>query len=210
MPYLTRMPAIVSWFLPNRIWKIPTEEKTLYLTFDDGPHPTITPLVLDLLKAYNAEATFFCIGKNVQENPQTFLSIVEAGHTIGNHTYSHLNANKVDEEEYLYDVAFTKKYIDSNLFRPPYGRISKFLVKQLQAPAYRLRTVMWSILSADYDAGVSPEKCLANVTLQAAPGDIIVFHDSQKAASNMLYALPRVLKFFSEQGYTFKKLRNEF
>lgn len=206
MAIFSKMPGIVQKFFPKRIWKVETEEKVLYLSFDDGPHPLITRFVLAELEKYNANASFFCIGKNVAENPATYAEIQEAGHAIGNHTHNHLNGFKTDDETYLANVAEAKKHIDSSLFRPPYGRLTGFQAQQLAAPAFGLTTIMWSVLSMDYDKRVTPQECLENVTLQAVPGDIIVFHDSEKAAHNMLYALPRVLQYFSANGYRFDKL----
>ena len=206
MFYINRIPEFLRRFLPGDVWEISSEEPTLYLSFDDGPHPQITGFVLDELRKWNAKATFFCIGKNVKQYPEMYRQILEEGHSVGNHTMHHLNAWSVKEEVYLEDVAEAKTYIDSDLFRPPYGKITRFLQKRLAAPAYGMKTIMWSLLSADFDAKVSPEKCLNNVVLRAKSGDIIVFHDSEKAKEKIEFALPRTLQYFNEKGYAFKRI----
>lgn len=184
-----------------------TGEKVLYLTFDDGPHETATPFVLDQLKAYGAQGTFFCIGKNVQQYGDIYARILDEGHSIGNHTQNHINGWKTADKPYIDNIMQAAQYIDSQLFRPPYGRISRFQANFLQkiaSPAYRI--IMWSVLSGDFDQKLAPEKCLENVVVNAKPGSIVVFHDSTKAWDRMSYTLPRVLEHFSKQGYTFKKL----
>jgi peptidoglycan/xylan/chitin deacetylase (PgdA/CDA1 family) len=184
-------------------WKIPTARKEIYLTFDDGPHPTITPFVLNCLKKYDAKATFFCLGKNVRDNPDVFKQIVDEGHAVGNHTFDHLNGWKTGDSTYLKDVVLTNQLVSSHLFRPPYGRISRSQIRQL-SPAYRI--VMWDVLSGDFDINVSPETCYQNVITKAEPGSIIVFHDSEKAFSRLEYALPEALAFFAQQGYEMKAI----
>ncbi len=191
---------------PTRLWKIETEAKEIYLTFDDGPHPELTPQVLDLLQQYNAKATFFCVGENVKKYPEVYSRIIGDGHRVGNHTMHHLNGSKTKDNVYLHDILEAKKYIDSNLFRPPYGRLSSFQAQQLAQPLYKLKPVMWTVLSGDFDKKITPERCLNNVTLKSGAGDIIVFHDSEKAKENMLYALPKVLDFFAQKAYTFKAI----
>src|SRR6478672_11765682 len=201
MLYLVKTPAWVEKLYPKRIWSIKTSAREIYLSFDDGPHPEHTAFVLDLLKQHNAKASFFCIGKNVVEHPAVYQRILDEGHTVGNHTYDHLNASKVGESEYLENIARAKDHIDSNLFRPPYGRINSFLVKQLLAPVYRLRTVMWTVLSGDFDTGITKEKCLENVLLHCDAGSIVVFHDSDKASEKLRFVLPRMLAHFSQKGF---------
>ncbi len=206
MFYLVKTPGWMRFLLKDPLWQVNTEGKTLFLTFDDGPHSEATIFVLDELKKYDAKGTFFCIGKNVVAEPEIYRRILIEDHAVGNHTYSHLNAWKVKDEEYLADVKRAQEVIDSRLFRPPYGRITPFLTEQLASPAYELKTVMWTILSGDFDINLKPEKCLQHVILNASPGAIIVFHDSEKAFPRLKYALPRVLEFFSERGWTFGKL----
>src|SRR5215210_9137175 len=179
-------------------WKIPVEEKKIFLTFDDGPHPTITPFVLNCLKQHNAKATFFCIEKNVQLYQGVFQQIINEGHRIGNHTHNHLNGWKTTDKKYFENIILAKKFIDSNLFRPPYGRITRFQIQQLQSI---FNIIMWDVLSGDFDADLSPQKCLQNVVFNTSSGSIIVFHDSEKAFARLEYALPKALEFFAEQGY---------
>lgn len=210
MFYTVKMPWLIRKFYPTLTWEKTGKEKILYLTFDDGPHPTATPFVLDELVKYNAKATFFCIGKNVVENTAIYKRIIEEGHKAGNHTFHHLNGWKTSNEKYFADIFEAAKYIDSNLFRPPYGRISKFQISSLQNEKENLlgtfKIIMWSVLSGDFDLTLSPEKCLQNVILNSGPGSIIVFHDSTKAWDRMSFALPRVLEHFSKQGYQFHSL----
>jgi len=199
---------IPSWFIklnPSLVWNIATKEKELYLTFDDGPHETATPFVLDQLKQYNAKATFFCIGKNVKDYPGIYARILDEGHAPGNHTFNHLNGWKTKSNLYVKDIAEAAKYVDSKLFRPPYGRISPFVSKMLRNKlGYKI--IMWHILSGDFDRKLPPEKCTENVLLNAKPGSIIVFHDSTKAWERMSFALPKILKYFSDNDFSFKAL----
>lgn len=198
------------------VWQKPTKEKVLYLSFDDGPHPTATPFVLDILKQYHAKATFFCIGKNVLEQPLIYQRILQDGHRVGNHTFNHLNGWKTDDKTYLDNIFQAAKYIDSNLFRPPYGRITKFQQKILRADvaetsnlkhrSSNFQIIMWTILSGDFDVKLSPQRCLQNVLLHTKPGDIVVFHDSTKAWDRMSYALPKVLEYFNSKGFRFELL----
>lgn len=192
---------------PEYTWDIPSGNKELYLTFDDGPHPQVTPWVLDELKKYGAKATFFCIGDNVTKYPATYRRILDEGHAVGNHTFHHLNGWKVPVEDYLADIKKAAEHIHSSLFRPPYGRIKRTHLKGLnEAMNARARVIMWDVLSADFDPSFTPEQCLQNVVRNATPGSIIVFHDSEKANRNLTYALPGVLQHFSEQGCLFKKI----
>ncbi len=206
MFYFVRTPLWLRSLYKDCTWQIPGREKAIYLTFDDGPHPVITPFILDELKKYNARATFFCIGKNLVENPDVYKRILFEGHAVGNHSFNHLNGWKTKDATWLADIAEAKKYIDSSLFRPPYGRVTRFQLKTLAGKAYGLQTIMWSILSGDFDTAISPEACCKNVIGNAKSGSVIVFHDSEKANIRMSYALPVVLKYFSEKGYRFKKI----
>jgi peptidoglycan/xylan/chitin deacetylase (PgdA/CDA1 family) len=182
---------------------MPSEEKELFLTFDDGPHQTITPFVLDVLKQYDAKATFFCLGKNVTENKGVYKRLLKEGHAVGNHTFSHLNGWKVSDEMYINDVIKARKMIDSKLFRPPYGRIGRFQIQQLKKV---FNIIMWDVLSADFDTKISPQQCLKNAISGAKPGSIIVFHDSEKAFSRLEYVLPKALNHFREMGYNFRTI----
>ena len=204
--YSVRPNVLLRCLYPSAIWRIPTKEKKIFLTFDDGPIPEVTPWVLSLLKEYKAKATFFCVGANIEKHPEIFRQLISEGHSIGNHTYNHLNGWKTDDKKYLEDINEAANIIDSEFFRPPYGRITKFQLKALQGEKFKLKTIMWDVLSGDFDIKVSPENCYLNVINNAKPGSIIVFHDSIKAFSRLEYALPRVLNFFSEKGFQFKIL----
>jgi len=206
MFYTAKTPGWLRKLFSGSIWEINGSQKSIYLSFDDGPHPVITPFVLDELKKYNALATFFCIGKNVVENPLIFNRIQEEGHAVGNHTYNHLNGWKTPQSEYLQNIAQAAEHIDSHLFRPPYGRITAKQHKALRQFNKPFKVVMWSVLSGDFDVNISPEQCCKNVLKNAESGSVIVFHDSEKAYERLKYALPVVLAYFSEKGYRFEKI----
>lgn len=210
MFYLVKSPWLLRKYFSECVWNIETREKVLYLTFDDGPHPEATGYTLEVLKQFNAKATFFCLGSNVKKHFDIYKQIIYEGHKPGNHTFNHLNGWKTNDAEYLKDIAEAAKIIDSNLFRPPYGRITKFQIKALKGEKLKLKTIMWDVLSGDFDASIKPENCYLNVIDNARPGSIIVFHDSLKALPVLRYTLPRVLQYFSEKGYQFKSLAGEF
>jgi len=203
-----KTPDFVKTLFPQLIWHIPTTEKVLYLTFDDGPTPDITEWVLSCLDSYQAKATFFCIGNNIDQNPDIFRRILESGHTVANHTYNHLKGWKTDTNEYIRDVELTQsllqRHSNTQLFRPPYGKFKISQAKQLLSLGYKI--VLWDVLSYDWDRRISPEKCLGNVISKASEGSIIVMHDSVKAFENLSFALPRLLDHFSKDGYSFKAL----
>jgi peptidoglycan-N-acetylglucosamine deacetylase len=206
MFYTAKTPKWVKKLFPGSIWEMPGNNKSIYLTFDDGPHPQITDFVLDELLKYNAKATFFCIGKNVVENPLIFNRILSEDHHVGNHTYDHLNGWKTSKTIYLQNIMEASKFIDSDLFRPPYGRISSIQRRNLLRLDKPFKIVMWSILSGDFDMDITPEQCCDNVLKNAKSGSIVVFHDSEKAYERLKFALPAVLKYFSEKGFQFKKI----
>ena len=208
MFYLVKTPRWLKKIYRSYVWNMPTDEKTLFLTFDDGPHPRATPFVLDLLKQYNALGTFFCIGKNVVAYPDLYKRILDEGHRTGNHTYNHLNGWRSKNDSYMKDIALASREINSDLFRPPYGRITSFQAKNLKAAMHGrdVKVIMWDVVSADFDTACTPAQCLSNVLLASVPGSIIVFHDSEKALPRLEYALPRVLKHFAEKGYSFKAI----
>jgi len=206
MWYFIKTPWWLKKLYGNCIWEMPNTEKIIYLSFDDGPHPVITTFVLDTLAQYNAKATFFCIGKNVVEQSAVYERIVQEGHAVGNHTFNHLNGWHTNDTVYLQDIATAKKHIDAPLFRPPYGRITSFQLKMLATDQYQLTSIMWTVLSGDFDQKMSKEKCLQNVLTKTGKGSIVVFHDSEKAFEKLKYALPKVLEHFSRKGYQFKKI----
>ena len=196
-------PGIGKWLFPQLIWGVPVRDKEIFLTFDDGPHPEITPRVLEILDRFRAKATFFCTGKNVEKYPSVYHALLKAGHRTGNHGYHHLNGWKVSNRKYLDDVERCAAVVDSVLFRPPYGRITYLQIGYLKI-SYRI--IMWSVLTWDFDKKTSPQQSLDYALKYGKPGSIVVFHDSEKASDNMLYALPRFLEHFSKQGYRFKVL----
>lgn len=200
---MVRPPTYLRFFYPGVVWNKPTHEKILYLTFDDGPTPQVTTKVLDLLAAYQAKATFFCIGKNVVRHPEIYKRIIAEGHSIGNHTHTHPNSWKVNATSYLQDVEEAQKAIDSKLFRPPYGKLTPRTLYSLKK---KFRIIMWDVISCDFDEKVSATLVEKNVIGNAVNGSIIVFHDSLKAAPRMLEVLPSVLEYYSKSGYSFLKL----
>jgi peptidoglycan-N-acetylglucosamine deacetylase len=206
MFYFIKTPTLIRKLYPECVWDVKTNENILYLTFDDGPTPQVTPFVLKTLKEYNAKATFFCIGKNVRMYFDIYKQIISDGNKPGNHTFNHLNGWKTNDKKYLEDIKEAANIIDSAFFRPPYGRITKFQLKALHGENFKLKTVMWDVLSGDFDVKISPENCYLNVVNNVGPGSIILFHDSTKAFPKIEYALPRVLNFFSEKGFQFKIL----
>ena len=205
MWYWIKTNLLIKRIFSNYVWDIPTAEKKVYLTFDDGPTPEITAWVLNQLKAFDAKATFFCIGENIQKYPEIFNSILLNGHNIGNHTFNHYNGWKTKTPEYIENVQLCKEAIQQQttdnrqLFRPPYGKIKNAQAKALIASGYKI--IMWDILSADFDTTITPEKCLENVLKNVAPGSIVVFHDSAKAFKNLEYTLPRTLQFLKDNQY---------
>ena len=207
----TKTPGLFRLAYPRCLWKADVSTKTLYLTFDDGPIPEVTPWVLDELKKFGAKATFFCIGKNVAANPKIFKRIIKEGHGMGNHTYEHLNGWKNTNHIYFENIAQCDKTLSQNnlpersvpLFRPPYGKLTPFQYRTLHS---KYQIVMWDVLSFDFDLTVPKTRVLKNVLKNAEPGSVVVFHDSLKAQAKLEYALPRVLEHFSAKGFKFDKL----
>ena len=206
MLYFVKNPVWLQKLFPHRVWKISGQEKKIYLSFDDGPHPVHTPFILDLLSKYNAKATFFCIGRNVKTYPDVYQRILNEGHSVGNHTFNHLNGTKTNDKKYLEDVAAAGKCIESDLFRPPYGRLTTFQAKLLMELNRPYKIIMWSVLSGDFDPGISKNRCLENVLFNTGKGSVVVFHDSEKAGEKMQYVLPIILETFSKKGYLFEKI----
>ena len=206
--YLVKTPFWLRAIYPSCTWKIPSAEKVIYLSFDDGPHPEVTPFVLAELKNYNAKASFFCIGKNVAAHQNIYAAIIEQGHTVGNHTYDHVNGWKTDTSHYIQNIELAGKLIKSNLFRPPYGRITKSQIQKIKADkTLPQEIIMWDVLSGDFDLNLSPEACTQNVIKNTSEGSIVVFHDSAKAFERLKIALPAVLAHFTNLGYTFEAIQ---
>ena len=221
-----KIPLVIKKMFPNYVWDIATNDKVIYLTFDDGPTPEITNWTLRTLKEYNAKATFFCIGNNIEKYPDIFQRVLHDGHAIGNHTHNHIKGWKTKTPEYLENINLCETVIKNqipsssiinrqssivnrqslivNLFRPPYGQITPKQGKELLAMGYKI--IIWDVLSFDWDKKVPKEACFKNVISKATNGSIVVFHDSVKASKNMQYALPKVLEFYGKKGFSFKAL----
>lgn len=204
-----RIPSFIPYFFPRLTWHVPTTQREVYLTFDDGPVYGPTEFVLDTLKSASAKGTFFCIGDNVRKHPEVFRRILSAGHAVGNHTFNHLSGWSTSTDLYLKNVQLCDDEMTRHmsnqslkLMRPPYGRIKRSQIRELA----NYKIVMWDVLSFDFEKRLSPEKCLSRTLAAVRPGSIIVFHDSIKAERNMMFALPRLLNSLAEQGYTFKSL----
>ena len=217
--YLIKTPKILINLFSSLMWRKSTSKKELYLTFDDGPIPEVTPFVLDALKKANAKATFFCIGENIEKYPHIFQRIISEQHAVGNHTDTHLNGWKTTTKNYIDSIELCQSKIQNSLtnninnrqnskknilFRPPYGKITSKQSKTLRKKGYQI--VLWDVISADFDSKITKEKCLQNVVKNTAKGSIIVFHDSLKAQEKMEFTLPKVLSYFSEKGFIFKTL----
>ena len=203
--YLVKTPFFLRWIYPDLVWKKPAKN-TIYLTFDDGPIPEVTPFVLNLLAEYNARATFFCIGDNVRKHPEIYQQILKEGHSVGNHTFNHLRGWDTEDEVYLENVQECADLVDSKLFRPPYGRIKRSQVEKLQALYPDMQVIMWDVLSGDFDEKLKPEKCFRKVIDATCPGSIVVFHDSLKAFNTLKQVLPVVLKMWHKEGLKMEKL----
>ncbi len=202
--YFLKTPWLLKKIFPSYVWSMDGTGNTIYLSFDDGPHPVATPFVLDVLKKYRAKATFFCIGKNVQAYPHLYERIIREGHFVGNHTQDHLNGWKTKDDLYLQNVSEAGTYIHSDLFRPPYGRIRSSQAKKIQG----MKIIMWDVLSGDFDTKLSGDQCFRNVIKYTRPGSIIVFHDSEKALPRLQFFLPEMMKYFTGKGYRFAGIKN--
>jgi len=204
--YLTYSPFWLKWFYPTLTWHKSRKEKFVYFTFDDGPIPVVTPFVLNTLKKYNCKATFFCIGDNVDKHPLILSDVIADGHTVGNHTYNHLNGWNSSNKNYIENVLKGSKLTSTRIFRPPYGRIKKSQIKEIKRQSPSTEVIMWDVLSGDFDERISKEQCVRNVLKHCKNGSIIVFHDSLKAFERLEYALPKVLENLSKKGFEFRTL----
>ena len=198
---------VAAKIIRDLTWHFTGKDDELFLTFDDGPTPEITPWVLSTLKDFNAKATFFCVGKNVEKYPEIYENIIEEGHSVGNHSYSHPKGWITKSQKYIWNVNEAAKLIDSNLYRPPYGRIKPAQLNQLKKD-YKI--IMWDVLSRDYDNSLKKERCFQNVIDLSESGSIIVFHDTPKAERNMKYALPKVLEHFTNLGFVFNPIEYKY
>ncbi len=207
MLYFTKTPFWLKMLYPTCRWNFPKEEgKKIYLSFDDGPHAAATPFVLDELKKYKARASFFCIGKNVLAEPELYKRLLMEGHRVGNHSYNHLNGWKTENKTYIQNIEQARELIDSDLFRPPYGRATAFQIRNLREKL-QYQVIMWDVLSGDFDPKVNGQEAAKRVIRKSKPGSIIVFHDSAKAFKVLQEALPLVLSYFSGQGYSFETIK---
>ena len=197
---------LMQLFFKDIIWKVNTNKKEIYLTFDDGPHPEITPWVLNELDKYKAKATFFCLGKNIEQFPNVFSEIIAKGHCIGNHSYDHVHGWKYSFKSYISNVDRCEKLTSSKFFRPPHGRMKPTQVNYLKK---RYTIVMWDVIGRDYDNTITKEQCLESIINTTKPGSIVLLHDNEKSKESMQYALPRLLEYFSLKGFQFKELNTE-
>ena len=201
--YLHHPPQWLRGLFPQITWKLPTDEKIIYLSFDDGPEPSVTPKVLKLLDDYKAKASFFCIGEKALKEKKLLEEIRQEAHAIGNHSFTHLNGWSTNTKDYLADIEKCKQVIDSKLFRPPYGKITP---PQLRALLPTYKVVMWDVMSGDFDMNLKKEKCLKMLIKYTEKGSIPVLHDSIKASEKLMYVLPQILDHYSSKGFKFKAI----
>jgi len=201
--YFVKTPWILKVVYPSLVWSVPSSSPDIFLTFDDGPDATVTPEVLRLLKQYNAKATFFCVGEKVKRNPEIYEEILKNQHVAGNHTYNHLNGKISKSEDYFQNVDMARQQIDSNIFRPPYGRITSDQIKRLKKD-YKI--IMWDVLPGDFDRKIDGEQVLSRTIKHTKKGSIVVFHDNLKFRGKMMFALKGTLEHFSKKGYNFESL----
>lgn len=203
---MRQLPDFVQKIWRTPVWRVNPEEKAVYLTFDDGPNPEITSEVLEILDDYKVKATFFCVGENVLKHPDVFEEIKRRGHSVGNHTFNHVKGFNNSVEDYVNNVRKADEYIQSKLFRPPYGKIKP---RQVRALKNDYKIIMWDFITYDFDSKVTPDEILKEVKKRSRNGSIVVFHDSLKAAKNVLTTLPDVLSFWNKEGYKICSLVDE-
>ena len=200
---LIKSPKILQYLFADFLWKINTNEKVIFLTFDDGPHPFITPWIIDLMNQYNAKGTFFLTGEAVRRYPDLYQLYKTNGHQVGNHTYQHIKGWRSRRKKYLKEIDHCAEVVESSLFRPPYGQIHLRSIREIKR---QYKVVMWDVLSMDFDSKTSSEICLSNVINYSKEGSIVVFHENDKSIKNIIYALPKVLEHFTKLGYEFKSI----
>jgi peptidoglycan/xylan/chitin deacetylase (PgdA/CDA1 family) len=200
MQALVRPPLLLRKIYPGALWRVKSAEKKIYLTFDDGPVPGVTPAALSILKEFNIRATFFCVGENVQKYPEIFQQLIDQGHSTGNHTFHHVDGWNTTTRAYLREVQQCAEMVSSKLFRPPYGRMRPPQRKAIQR---KYKIVLWDVLTYDFDKELSGEDCLQLALKNSREGSVVVFHDSEKAKERMLYALPKYIAEMKERGFEF-------
>ena len=206
-----RLPRYITSLFKEAVWRLDETERIVYLTFDDGPIPEITPWVLDLLQKEKIKATFFCVGENVMRNPEVYQQILKDGHSVGNHTFNHWQGIKKGNKDYFQNIEKAGEYIDSDLFRPPHGWLKP---SQYHFLKKKFRIIMWDLISCDYDVRIRPERVFKNITDFVRPGSVITFHDSIKAQRNLKETIQPAIRWIKEQGYRFeaipyKKVRSD-
>lgn len=200
---MRQIPDFIKLMWRTPVWRINPSEKVIYLTFDDGPNPEVTPRVLDILDEFEAKATFFCVGENVLKYPKIFQEVKHRGHAVGNHTFNHVKGTEKTVKEYVDNVGKAHEYIHSKLFRPPHGRITLSQVNKLKAD---FKIIMWDFITYDFDRQVTSTEILKEVKLRSRNGSVVIFHDSLKARKNVLEALPEALRYWKKEGYEVKAL----
>jgi peptidoglycan/xylan/chitin deacetylase (PgdA/CDA1 family) len=208
--YSVKTPKWLKFIFPKEmIWDIPAEkEAAVYITFDDGPNPATTPFVLSQLEKHDAHATFFCVGNNAMRYPGVYNELLEKGHSVGNHTFDHINGWKTENDKYIKNIDRAKEYINSRLFRPPYGKMKISQMRELKQTDPSWKIIMWDILSADFDQALTGQQCLDNVLTYIRPGSIVLLHDSEKAWPRMSYALPCILEYCQKQNWKMKAINS--
>lgn len=194
-----QFPVFLRPFFGKMLWRVDTDKKLIYLTFDDGPVPEVTPYVLDILDDYGWKATFFCVGENVQKYPDIYAEILKRGHATANHTYHHLKGFSTNAEMYLKDVQQAAAIVNSDFFRPPHGQLTRKQAELLRSNGHRI--VMWDLITYDYDIRQSPDKILRLLQRNLRKGSVVVFHDSIKAKNNVLTVLPKALEYWNANQY---------